>query len=424
MRRFINPTSGAVESYDSLVFRPEVRDKLLNQARQSSTPVYCPCQSQKRAALVVFSSTLGHLFLRARPRDGDSHRPGCEWVSTTAANAQAVFTLDAAKENARGILEIGLRGGLAVNRGGADLDEHRVIRPHRSASSAVKRPQTSLLGLLEILWHRAALHVVHPPEPAARFRTHGFVTQSLISALETVAVSGRKASEITFIGTGHANNEQLAIEFWKRKTSPAVRRLIIGEFGEYRPPLTGICGQLKLHCLPTTLALAPNLWEQAVDSYGIPSACSDESSFERQDDGIRYWVIAKCEKTATRFVVERLAWLKCSRDNITVDSSYEARVANALVRTGWSFVKPLRYEGEEVFPDFEVLGPGFSYPLEVWGVTGNPEYDRRKAEKLIQYNGRVWQWTPTSRTEPVPAFTIIADEMKRMALGGSPATNL
>ncbi len=93
--------------------------------------------------------------------------------------------------------------------------------------------------------------------------------------------------------------------------------------------------------------------------------------------------------------------------DIPVESIHELRVADQLVEQARSFTKPLRYDASEdvVFPDFllsDVVDD--AVPMEVYGISGNAEYEERKQEKRDHYrsSGQIyWEWTPE---EALPAF--------------------
>ena len=71
---------------------------------------------------------------------------------------------------------------------------------------------------------------------------------------------------------------------------------------------------------------------------------------------------------------------------VPVDSAYELQMADHLVRAGRSFVKPLRYEGGAVLPDFVLLDTDPHTCVEVYGIHGDADYDRRKQEKRAYYH--------------------------------------
>ena len=95
---------------------------------------------------------------------------------------------------------------------------------------------------------------------------------------------------------------------------------------------------------------------------------------------------------------------------LSVESSYEWRVAARLVEERRYFEKPLRFDADEaeVFPDFILKDTQFvQFPMEVYGMTSEP-YLKRKAEKIAYYTQHFgvqghWCWDPT-QGDPIPEF--------------------
>ena len=92
---------------------------------------------------------------------------------------------------------------------------------------------------------------------------------------------------------------------------------------------------------------------------------------------------------------------------IPVESSYELQIADLLVAQERRFTKPMRYDAavDAVFSDFVLSDAGEGgVPMEVYGISGNAQYEERKQDKRIWYRmqgQRSWEWTPP---EVVPAL--------------------
>ncbi len=68
------------------------------------------------------------------------------------------------------------------------------------------------------------------------------------------------------------------------------------------------------------------------------------------------------------------------------DSSYELAMADRLIREGRAFVKPLRHVDQApVHPDFVLRDTAKETVIEVYGMVGNAEYDRKVTEKRQHY---------------------------------------
>ncbi|MFL6615737.1 MAG: SDR family NAD(P)-dependent oxidoreductase [Pantoea agglomerans] len=134
-------------------------------------------------------------------------------------------------------------------------------------------------------------------------------------------------------------------------------------------------------------------------------------------------VIAETEPPATSFrhidgrnrpssssTVIDVALMTVSPRFIPLDSSYEEAVEEKLWQEKRTFIKPLRYDGEEdVFPDFVLKDvPGVdALPMEVFGMN-TPEYLLRMQEKTSYYEaqygpGHWWSWNAAEKSD-MPAF--------------------
>jgi hypothetical protein len=101
-------------------------------------------------------------------------------------------------------------------------------------------------------------------------------------------------------------------------------------------------------------------------------------------------------------VIVDLAAMLTTGSYLPADSSHEAEMADALVAAGRAFVKPLRYGGDAVFPDFVLIDDDPGTYVEVWGVRGRESYEIRKRAKQNHYreSGRVLlEWDVR---EPLP----------------------
>ena len=115
-------------------------------------------------------------------------------------------------------------------------------------------------------------------------------------------------------------------------------------------------------------------------------------------DRVMGLVVVAAGKRAGHFLVRDACFMRTTAHWIPSDSQYESWVAEALVQEDRRFLKPMRYDAfdEEVFPDFMLLDAGEKpVPMEIYGMTGNRKYERRKREKIAIYEGRgeaFWQW--------------------------------
>ena len=77
-------------------------------------------------------------------------------------------------------------------------------------------------------------------------------------------------------------------------------------------------------------------------------------------------------------------------------------VLDRLVAAGRGFTKPLRYDGDAVFPDFVLTDPRPATIVEVYGITGRADYERRKQAKLEHYTREAIPAIAWDVTDPPP----------------------
>ncbi|MDF3882661.1 hypothetical protein [Cupriavidus basilensis] len=74
-------------------------------------------------------------------------------------------------------------------------------------------------------------------------------------------------------------------------------------------------------------------------------------------------------------------------------------MADRLIAEGRAFEKPLRHvDRAPVHPDFRLTDTAPPTVIEVLGLAGDPEYDRRVAEKRAHYQQAgipLVEWTPS-----------------------------
>jgi hypothetical protein len=148
------------------------------------------------------------------------------------------------------------------------------------------------------------------------------------------------------------------------------------------------------------LYASTQLMDRARRSY--PSAFSDRAG---QSDR-RQVVLCLIERSRHGYpTVIDVAAMLTTASHLPADSSHEAEMADALAAAGRAFVKPLHYDGTEVFPDFVLVDVDPETYVEVWGVRGRESYEARKRAKQSFYReaGRaLLEWDVR---DPLPRLT-------------------
>ncbi|GGL49778.1 hypothetical protein GCM10014719_58800 [Planomonospora parontospora subsp. antibiotica] len=174
----------------------------------------------------------------------------------------------------------------------------------------------------------------------------------------------------------------------------ARRGLVLGEIKEIS--VTAYGRQIKLCHLRTPLYLRSELMERIRASYRpVFSAAAGTRA--------RQVVLAAVERTpkGALKVVDMAAMLTTAA-YVPVESSHELRMAEALDAARRCYLKPLRYGGQEVFPDFVLTDVAPRVYVEVYGVRGRESYEVRKRVKQEHYRTagvNVIEWEVA---EPLP----------------------
>jgi hypothetical protein len=161
-----------------------------------------------------------------------------------------------------------------------------------------------------------------------------------------------------------------------------VRRhaLVLGELRDIVPARFSM--RVQFAHLPDTAYASGELIDRVQKSYRV--AFTDEHS-RNAGRRIALCVISRSPKGYLR--VDDMAVMPTNFAYIPVDSSHELTMADALIRAGRAFIKPLRYDPDlmATLPDFVLTDTDPPTYIEVWGVLGREDYERRKAEKRNYY---------------------------------------
>lgn len=271
---------------------------------------------------------------------------------------------------------------LTVRGASAGPAEARAATPGRIGASTAKRAM-GLLALLHFLWESAQLNVWHP--------ARGKRTWPSCAALLAEQADDCRINRVALTGTlwivpafqhEHADRINAAWQgFLDRLIATGrVRRrgLVLGEIRAVEPGDYSVRVRLAHQRAP--LFATPQLIDRARRSY--PSAFSDQSSQQAR----RQVVLCLIERSRNGYpMIVDLAAMLTTSSYLPADSSHEADMADALVDAGRAFLKPLRYDGDGVFPDFVLVDDAPETYVEVWGVRGRERYEARKYAKQALY---------------------------------------
>ncbi|WP_433358576.1 DUF1173 family protein [Streptosporangium sp. CA-115845] len=367
--------------------------RLFTRAKAEAGHAQCLCTAP--ALKLVIRVREGRYHLARWPGQGDHHKAGCDFHQVDPGlSGRGHYSDQAICETDEGTairLGIPLETRLTTSR-----PTRAKSRPAVSVGGS--RRAVGLLGLLHWMWEEAKLTEWLP----SRRRTWRDCHARLLHRVAECTVNGLDLATALYVVPPYrpedaARNAGAFEAFGTRlgrQGAIARRALILGEIKEIGDTPYG--KRIMLRHLRTPLYATTVLVERVRASYRsvFSAAAGDEA---------RRVALCMVERSARgHLTIVDMAAMLTGRASIPVDSSYELRMADQLIAAGRSFIKPLRYEGDEVFPDFVLIDVTPFVYVEVYGVRGRESYDQRKRVKQKYYRTAgisVLEWDVT---QPLP----------------------
>ncbi|CAB3806430.1 hypothetical protein LMG28138_05807 [Pararobbsia alpina] len=363
----------------------------LERAKRIDGHANCLC-SASRPKLVVRALGAG-LILARWPNTGNEHdKDHCTFFEDERRSAPGVF--DAADPF--------IPGPTGLN---AKLDVSVTVRtsgPVPGGGSTARRAGTQrrsagLLAFLEYLWEGANLHKWH----GDRYRSCGTCFSRLSAQIDGGSINSKPMSGIVHVMEPFAEDRKAEIDarFQSflgrvvRDKETRRRGSLLCEIKEFKPRKYGFQVLIRQSNL-ARLFMSQQLHDKLAASFaGAFSAIGDTS---RRNAAL---LVLERSASGTLTLVDAAAML-LSRTYLPCDSSYEVALANRLVDESRRFTKPLRHVGDAAtHPDFILNDVCPETVIEVYGMSGNVEYEARKLEKRRHYAASgvtCIEWEPTT----------------------------
>ncbi|MFD8559701.1 DUF1173 family protein [Streptosporangium canum] len=369
-------------------------------ARAKAEHGHAECLCATPPLKLVIRVREGRYHLARWPGEGDRHTIGCGFHKVDPGLSGRGHYTD------RAILET--EDGTAI-RLGTPLETQLALRASEEVKSArngqvsgaASRRAVGLLGLLHWLWEEAQLTMWDPSERRSWRTCH----DRLVQHSTDCTVNGRDLSTALYMVPPYRpqdavrNAEGFAMFCAQvgRSRSIGRRGLIVGEIKDiYETPYGK---RLALRHLRSPLFASAALIERVQSSYRIVFSAA-------VGDQVRRVALFLVERTSKdNLIVVDMAAMLTNQDCVPADSSYEVHMADQLAAAGRSFVKPLRYEGDEVFPDFVITDVTPHVYVEVYGVRGRRSYDERKRVKQDHYRKAAIPVIEWDVTQPLPELS-------------------
>ena len=381
---------------------PDHHVRLLAAAR-SGRSAECLCRTPP-LRLVTRCTQAGRHHLACWPGEGPRHHPQC-----------AFHRLDP-ELSGRGAYREAIRetgAGVSITFAAPLVSQPSEPRAVVSASvyPGLGRRSVGLVGLLHYLWESAELTAW---SAGSRRRGWATVAQALGEQISGCTISRQPAERVLYVVPPfRAESAEVNLagfdDFMGRLRGDRrrIRRgFVLGEIKADRLTEYGVRYQLS------HLGRQRQVFVDAEVDARLRRSYRSAFSAAAAEVGGRRVALFYVERSAGGYAVAvDAAVMLTSGDYIPADSSHEVRMADALAAAGRSFVKPLAFDGaggdavtSSVFPDFVLTDQERAY-VEVWGLPGRADYERRKAEKLAVYQRTASSLVEWTVTDPLPVLT-------------------
>ncbi|WP_063917844.1 DUF1173 family protein [Nocardia africana] len=380
--------------YAELRAEPDRFSGLLSRA-WADKDAECLCRTP--ALPLVTRCRSGHYSLAVWPHGGPRHNPMCAFFKVDGElSGQKPYTGAAIREGDDGGVAISFAGPLAASTRSDALSREPV---ERSVYPGIGRSRIGLLGILHWLWEESRLTTWHP---TVRDRSWADVVQALRSQAEICTINSQPGSDVLYV-----------VPPWSRGSLPAFDRFLSNLDGRSALRRGFVVGELA-HRHEAEFGYRYELVDQRARQVMVRKTLHERLtrsyrhavSRAATEAGGRRVLLAYVERSRTGYAVAVDAAIMLTNQQwIPADSSYEVLATDALVRAGRAFLKPCRYDGDAVFPDYVFLDQPQSF-MEVWGREDDAEYRRRKLEKLRHYResgARLLEW---SAPGPMPSLAL------------------
>lgn len=377
--------------------------KKLQTAKSAKLNIYCKCMPEK--LLLISARRHGNGYVLARfPNTGPLHSLNCDdYLSDPTQSGAGHYDSNAIRETEDGYA---IRLGVSLRRKGRNLDDPGLIKTGDDDKPHKKFSRLGLFGLLHFLWANSRLNSWRGVSFES-CRKWNDVANRIDKQLKIMTSKSTEMSGLVVLprtSNGSFIDKQLTEikqKLPRQGADPQTveLRILIGHLIRLKESQYDGFG-LIVEDRKESFWIGGAEWAQAVNACPYPSierVIRELSINERMERVVVIGRIEHTEKGNLKFIDLRL--MAVTKDFIPVDSSYERQLSDYLVENNRQFEKPLAYDAEDgVFPDFLLTDIEPVLPMEVWGMTGNPEYDARKKTKLAEYarKGSVWEWDPTS----------------------------
>ncbi|MEU6070528.1 DUF1173 family protein [Streptomyces sp. NPDC047082] len=367
---------------------------LFSRAKAEVGHAECLCRTPAQR-LVIRCSRAGRYHLAGWPSEGEQHEAACSFHKLAPGlSGREAYSAEAIREGDNGV-SIRLEAILARS-----LTEPRTAKASVEQREGRSRRAVGLLGLLHWLWEESQLTAWHP---RWRRRNWWICHARLRQQIETCFINQDPANTALYIvppfHRDTADQNIAAFEAFKarlgRHGPKEHRGLILGEIKAVTPTQYGARYALAHQ-------RAPIFASAALDERVRRSCRHVFAEAGTGHDARRVGLFLVEVSRKGHVTIVDMAAMLLSRLYIPADSSHEVAMCNALADHGRAFIKPVRYDGiDAVFPDFVLTDVPNAY-VEVYGIRGHEDYEKRKRAKQAHYQRQGAELIEWEVAEPMP----------------------
>jgi hypothetical protein len=283
-------------------------------------------------------------------------------------------------------------------------DPEELIDPRRGGNSRRPRFGGEERSLLEASWDHSGLTRFDARDPSS-LQTWDSIAVRLNDAAKTLYVNWKQQLSEFLLVAGVSSNHSGGIAVaniarFRDALRPRGTRkyfgYVVGLFEAAEPcEVTGTVS-VRLRDSDLELRVSSDHWQKRVK--GLPKGnvvmiarvLLNEDGDNLDVDGFAFMGIASVTTP------------------VPVDSLYEVRVVEKLVRERRYFAKPVAAMNVGCrYPDFILLDCRAKTYVEIFGFLSNPKYKAKADEKISDYSEAgiiLWTWSPTSQADQMPPF--------------------
>lgn len=358
----------------------------------------------------------GSYYLAKMPDTGPFHDSNCEFYQSPDTDSGRSTYLKGVIVDHDGLIDVKIGIPFKIQRDLSKIEDTAKL-PNANKSQS-KRSAIELLGLLHLLWEYSNNSRWFPRKKgkANLSRSWGSAHYYLGQVLEKISTKGKALKDNLYIVPPYHSSEQDQIQQqFDRFITPVIKsgtvkaqadkvpvicKMIIGEVKDLTESKFGFCLKLKSFYHPLYLSKAKMERLQKSYSLAVNAIASEKAC------AIAIAVVSA--SSSGNLTIESIAMMPVSKNYIPFDSSFELQIGNMLIDQERAFEKPMRYDNEALtLPDF-ILCDAKEHPrmpMEIYGMTGNTDYDVRKNQKkeiYAQTGLPCWVWEPANQIEPPP----------------------